>query len=103
MKKTIAMLALFSAVTLLSVAAQAATNKGEEIFQAKCAMCHAIKGKGGTMGPDLTKISAKMKEKDLRAKLEDPKKSNPSSTMPSFKNLPKADMTALLGYLKTLK
>jgi cytochrome c2 len=60
MKKTIATLALLSAVTLLTVSAQAA-NKGEEIFQAKCAMCHAVKGKGGTMGPDLTKISAKLK------------------------------------------
>lgn len=102
MKKVIATLTVISAVTLLTVAAQAA-NKGEEIFQAKCAMCHAVKGKGGSMGPDLTKISSKMKEKDLKAKIEDPKKSNPSSTMPSFKNLPKADMTALLGYLKTLK
>jgi cytochrome c2 len=102
MKKAIATLTVISAVTLLTVAAQAA-NKGEEIFQAKCAMCHAVKGKGGTMGPDLTKISARMKEKDLKAKLEDPKKTHPSSAMPSFKSLPKEDMTALLGYLKTLK
>lgn len=102
MKKAIAMITAFSAVALLTVTAQAA-SKGEEIFQSKCAMCHAVKGKGGSMGPDLTKISAKMKEKDLQAKLEDPKKSNPSSTMPSYKSLPKPDMTALLGYLKILK
>lgn len=102
MKRAITMLAVFSAVALLTVAAQAA-NKGEEIFQSKCAMCHAVKGKGGTMGPELTKVSAKLKEKDLKTKLEDPKKTNPSSTMPSFKSLAKDDMTALIGYLKTLK
>src|SRR4051794_16697380 len=102
MKKIIAIIAAFSAVTLLTIAAQAET-KGEEIFKQKCAMCHAIKGKGGSVGPELTKVSSRLKEGDLKAKLDNPKKSNPSSMMPSFKTLPKTDMDALTGYLKTLK
>jgi cbb3-type cytochrome oxidase cytochrome c subunit len=66
-------------------------------------MCHVVKGQGGAIGPELTKVAAKMKEAGLKAQLENPKKKNPSSTMPSFKTLPKADFDALLGYLKTLK
>lgn len=102
MKQAITVLAAFVAVTLLTVAAQAA-GKGEQLFNQKCSMCHLVKGKGGAIGPDLTKVSARLKEAAIRAKLENPKKSNPTSTMPVFKTLPPADMDALLGYLKTLK
>jgi mono/diheme cytochrome c family protein len=102
MKRAVAIIVTFAVVALVTVAAQAA-GKGEQVFRAKCAMCHAIKGQGGKLGPDLTRIAAKLKEKDIRAKLDNPKKSNPASAMPSFKTLPKADMDALVGYLKTLK
>lgn len=102
MKRVISVIAAFIAVALVTVAAQAAAM-GEQIFKEKCAMCHVVKGQGGKIGPELTKISAKLKEKDIRAQLENPKKKNPATSMPSFKSLPKADMDALLGYLKTLK
>ena len=102
MKRALAAIAVFSVVVLMTVAAQA-ENKGEQIFGQKCAMCHMIKGKGGAIGPELTKVSTKFKDQDLKAKLENPKKSNPSSSMPAFKTLPKGDMDALLGYLKTMK
>lgn len=102
MKRAIVVTALFSVVTLMVAAAQA-ENKGEQIFKEKCTMCHIVKGKGGAIGPELTKIASSMKEKDIKAQLENPKKQNPSTSMPSFKTLPKADMDALLGYLKTLK
>ena len=102
MKRAVAVIAAFAIVALLTVAAQA-ESKGEQIFSQKCAMCHMIKGKGGAVGPELTKIASKMKEKDFKTKLENPKKSNPNSAMPSVKTLPKAEMDALPGYLKTLK
>ncbi|MBT1071163.1 c-type cytochrome [Pelotalea chapellei] len=102
MKRAITLIAAFAAVALLTVAAQA-ENKGEQVFNQKCAMCHAVKGKGGKIGPELTKISARLGEKDLRAKLENPKKANPATSMPAFKNLPKADLDLLIGYLKTLR
>jgi len=102
MKRAVTIVAAFAAVVLLTVAAQA-ESKGEQIVKQKCTMCHLVKGKGGAIGPELTKVSARLKEKDIREKLENPKKSNPSSPMPSFKTLPKADLDALLGYLKTLK
>lgn len=102
MKRAVAVIAAFAIVALLTVAAQAGV-KGEQIFSQKCAMCHVVKGKGGTVGPELTKIASKMKEADVKAKLENPKTSNPKSLMPSFKTLSKAEMDALITYLMTLK
>lgn len=102
MKRVIAVVAAFVLVALITVSAQAG-GKGDQIFAQKCAMCHVVNGKGGNIGPELTKISLKLKEKDLKAKLETPKKSNPNSSMPSFKSLPASEMDALLKYLKTLK
>ena len=102
MKRVIAVIMAFVLVALITVSAQA-EGKGEQIFSQKCAMCHIINGKGGKIGPELSKVSARLKEKDIKVKLENPKKSNPNSLMPSFKSLPKAEMNALLEYLKTLK
>lgn len=102
MKRALTVIAAFVALALVTVAAQA-DNKGEQLFKQKCAMCHVVNGKGGKIGPELTKVAAKLKEADLKAQLENPKKTNPASSMPAFKTLPKADMDALMEYLKTLK
>lgn len=102
MKRLVAVISTFFAVALLTGAAQAGSN-GEQTFKQRCAMCHAVKGQGGAVGPDLTQISSKMKEKDLRGKLDNPRKTDPNSSMPSFRSLPKPDMDALIAYLKSLK
>jgi len=102
MKREVAMVVAFGAVMLMTLSAQA-ESKGEQLFNQKCAMCHVVKGKGGAIGPELTKVASKMKEGDLKVQLENPKKKNPSSSMPSYKTLSKPDMDALMGYLKTLK
>jgi cytochrome c2 len=102
MKRSVTVIAIFAVLALLTVAAQA-ESKGEQIFKQKCAMCHVVKGQGGAIGPELTKIASKMKDKEIKAQLENPKKLNPSTSMPSFKTLPKAEMDALIGYMKTLK
>lgn len=102
MTRAVAIIVVFAAVAFVTVAAQA-DSKGEQIFKQKCAMCHIVNGNGGIIGPDLTKVAARLKEGSLKIQLENPKKKNPSSSMPSFKTLAKADMDALMGYLKTLK
>jgi len=102
MKRVVMVLALFAVVMLITVGAQA-ESKGEQVFKKKCAMCHVVMGQGGSIGPELTKVASKLKDKDLKEKLDNPKKTNPTSLMPSFKTLPKAEMDSLLGYLKTLK
>ncbi|CAH2030418.1 c-type cytochrome [Trichlorobacter ammonificans] len=80
-----------------------AESAGEKLFNQKCAMCHKVKGKGGAIGPDLSKVGGKLAEAQLREKLANPKKSNPGSSMPAFATLPKGDMDALVGFLKGLK
>lgn len=101
MKHVLSLSALGLAVLLSSAAF--AESAGEKVFNQKCAMCHKVKGKGGAIGPDLTKISGKMTEPQLREKLINPKKSNPGTSMPAFATLPKNDMSALLTYMKGLK
>ena len=96
------LLSALVAVVVFQGVAQA-EPPGEKLFNQKCVMCHVVKGKGGTIGPDLTKVGGRMNEAQLRQKVLTPKKSNPSSSMPSFQALPKADLDALVGYMKTLK
>jgi len=102
MKRAVSVVVALAVTVLMAMSAQA-ESKGEQLFKQKCAMCHLVNGKGGAIGPDLTKVASKMKEADLKALLENPKKRNASSTMPSFRTLSKPDMDAVLGYLKTLK
>ena len=73
MKRIIVVMAAFSLLALITVSAQA-EGKGDQVFARKCAMCHVVDGKGGKMGPELSKISAKMDEKNLKEKIENPKK-----------------------------
>jgi len=100
--KHILSLSVLGLAVLLSSAAFA-ESAGEKVFKQKCAMCHKVNDKGGAIGPDLTKISGKLTETQLREKLINPKKSNPGTSMPTFATLPKNDMNALLTFLKSLK
>lgn len=99
---------IFSPLSLLIVLAlassvAAAAPAGEKLFKEKCAMCHKVRGNGGVLGPELTKVGATLGEQALREQLANPKKKNPNTTMPSFKSLPPKDLDALVAYLKGLK
>jgi cytochrome c2 len=102
MKRSFYVTVVFAASLLVTVSARA-ENKGQQLFNQKCAMCHLVNGKGGAIGPELTKVASRMKDSDLKNQLENPKKRNASTSMPSFRTLSKSDMDALFGYLKTLK
>ncbi len=80
-----------------------ADTPGEKLFSRKCTMCHIVRGRGGAIGPDLTKVALRMSESQLQAKIAYPKKSAPGTSMPSFATLEPSEMQALLGYLKTLR
>lgn len=103
MKRTVISVLTLAFFAIITVAAQADVTKGDQLFKQKCAMCHTVKGNGGVVGPDLSKVSARMKEQDIRAKLTNPNKSKPTSAMPSFKSLAKADLDSLITYLNQLK
>lgn len=96
---------LLLATTIFMMAAGVANAEtvGEKVYNKNCAMCHKLNGKGGTIGPDLSKIGARMKEKQIKSKIASPKSSNPTSSMPSFQSLSKADIDAIADMLKKLK
>ncbi|MBL8210253.1 MAG: c-type cytochrome [Bryobacterales bacterium] len=50
------------------------TAAGESVFwgKAKCGSCHAVRGKGGTFGPDLGNVASMKAAEDIRAAIVDP-------------------------------
>src|SRR5262249_17435182 len=56
-------------------------RRGKELYLAKgaCAQCHAINGRGGAFGPDLTEIGLRRGARYLRVALTDPEADVPKS------------------------
>ncbi len=90
-------------LSVLLPAVALAELPGEKIFKRKCTMCHQVNGRGGEIGPDLSKVASRLSAVQLQAKVMYPKKSAPSTSMPSFATLPATEMDALLSYLKNMR
>ncbi|MEW6324230.1 MAG: c-type cytochrome [Nitrospirota bacterium] len=78
-------------------------EQGKKIYeQQRCGLCHAIGGRGGKIGPDLTDVGNQRDGEWLTKFLKDPK-----GTVPGAKMLPvKAtdeELAALVDYLLSLK
>jgi cbb3-type cytochrome oxidase cytochrome c subunit len=90
-----------------SKATAAQIAAGKKVYDASgCQNCHAIAGKGGKIGPDLSKVGAEASHtpKWFEAKVTNPKASNPHSSMPAFASKIKGkDLTNLGLYLASLK
>jgi mono/diheme cytochrome c family protein len=88
-------------------AAQTNTAAGKKVFATQgCTTCHAVGGVGGTAGPDLTAVASNPIHTPgwLTDHINKPTKHKADSTMPAFAGKIKpTDMTALVGYLTTLK
>jgi cbb3-type cytochrome oxidase cytochrome c subunit len=75
---------------------------GAAIFKNEgCINCHSFKGKGGELCPDLTAVTQRRTESWIRDQIHDPKQHNPSSMMPSFSQLSRREVTAIIKYLKS--
>ncbi len=95
------MLTVASAGTIGAQTGNAAN--GEKLYTAqKCSVCHQIAGKGGKMGPELSKVAATRDAKWLATYLANPKSVDPKNKMPVVK-LKGAEMDDLIAYLLTLK
>lgn len=85
----------------------AAITAGKKVYDANmCAGCHAINGKGGTSGPDLSATGAESEHtvKWLAAQVSDPKSHKPDSSMPGYADKIKGkDLTNVATYLASLK
>ncbi len=66
--------------------------------ESRCITCHAIEGKGGTIGPDLTFVADKVSKKWLYAWLSNPKAYFPRTRMSHF-NFNESDLVAVVEYL----
>lgn len=77
--------------------------KGEQVYtDKKCGFCHMIRGNGGKLGPDLSRVGEKQDEHWLKAFMKEPKAIKPKSKMLPFKGSD-GELEALVAYLISLK
>ncbi|MHB8960470.1 MAG: cytochrome b N-terminal domain-containing protein [Candidatus Limnocylindrales bacterium] len=63
-----------------------------------CAACHMVNGSGGTAGPDLTHVAARLGSAEIQHQILQPR-----DKMPPYTDIAPPDMTSLLDFLSTLK
>jgi cbb3-type cytochrome oxidase cytochrome c subunit len=86
-------------VTQLVTGCSAAYDGEKLFFQVGCSQCHTYYGRGGRMGPDLS-AAANMRSNDwIDSYLQNPKKINPLTRMPSFNHLSRAKRKAIIRFL----
>jgi cbb3-type cytochrome oxidase cytochrome c subunit len=90
---------IFSTIILIQGCSM--TYNGEKLFfREGCSQCHSYKGKGGRMGPDISAVTNIRSDSWIDSYLQDPKKINPLSRMPSFKHLSRSKRKAIIAFLK---
>jgi len=83
------------------VTACAGSNNGEQLFTGEgCINCHTFKGRGGSIGPDLTAVSSRRDKKWMLNYIKDPSRTNPAARMPSFPQLSETKRRAIVSYLR---
>jgi mono/diheme cytochrome c family protein len=61
---------------------KADTANGRALFgELRCVSCHAVNGRGGTMGPELTRVGDKVRRDWLVSFLQDPHRDQPETAM----------------------
>ncbi|HJV45184.1 MAG TPA: cytochrome c oxidase subunit II [Bacillota bacterium] len=90
----------------------ATAQQGAQVFQQNCIGCHAIAGKGGKLGPNLTAFGDRdkvagileFKKENIQRWIKSPQEVKPGNKMPSFGGkLSDQDISNLADYLQTLK
>lgn len=80
------------------------SEEAPRLFEKECSVCHRIAGKGGTVGPDLSRVGSYRDLDWLRLYTENPRGLLPSTKMPAFKDkLNPAQIKDLAAYLYSLK
>ncbi|WP_291315236.1 cytochrome c [Desulfuromonas sp.] len=79
-------------------------DRALELINAQgCRGCHSIGGQGGSLGPALDGVGARLDSHQVMRQLTDPKALNEKSLMPSYKHLPQENLTVIADYLAGLK
>ena len=77
--------------------------RGAEVYRAqKCQACHSIAGVGSKRYP-LDGVGTKLTEDDIRRWIVAPREMKPTVSKRAYDKLPKADLEALVAYLKSLQ
>lgn len=98
---TLGFLFMFSVTILPAFASE--MEKGKKIYgDKKCGLCHAIGGKGGKMGPDLTDVGNQRDHDWLMKFLKNPKEVVPGAKMIAVKGS-EEEITSLVDYMLSLK
>jgi cbb3-type cytochrome oxidase cytochrome c subunit len=83
------------------VAGCSTPGNGEKLFfRQGCSQCHSFQGRGGNMGPDLSAVINSRGAAWVDRYLQDPKKMNRLSRMPSFQHLSRRQRWAIIAFLK---
>ena len=78
-------------------------KRGADVYrEQKCQACHSIGGVGNKRYP-LDDVGSKLTEADIRKWIVAPREMNPKVSKRAYDKLPKDDLEALVGYLKTLR
>lgn len=81
----------------------ALASKGEAVFKAKgCNSCHAIKGQGANVGPDLGRIASKANPTWMFNWIKNPRTYHPSTVMPNL-GLSDDETLAVVSWLQQNK
>lgn len=82
---------------------QELTDQGKEVFaDFGCVGCHRIKGKGGALGPDLTRVGFMLQPQFIYRWVRNPQSFKPDTRMPNL-DLSDEEALAVTLYLSTLK
>lgn len=74
-------------------------DRGKKIFsESRCVSCHMVEGRGGSIGPELSKISSKMNPQWLFRWIKDPQKVWPDTKMSDF-SFEDRDVEDLVAFL----
>lgn len=75
--------------------------RGRALFgEARCVSCHAIEGRGGTLGPELTQVGSKVRREWLFSFLKEPFRDQPETLMVHYR-LSTDQIRDVVAYLTT--
>jgi ubiquinol-cytochrome c reductase cytochrome b subunit len=83
-----------------------AQRAGRALYRAQpCASCHAIKGEGGSVGPDLTEVGLRHSAEWMHSFIEEPARFHQESFMPPFgpPKLTHGEIEEIAQYLSSLR
>lgn len=78
-----------------------AIKRGDTLFkESRCVTCHALNGRGGVIGPDLARVSSKIRPDWLRSFLHEPARLHPGTKMPRYR-FSDRELTDLVAYVSS--